>query len=156
MPLNVHCPCLPSLKLQHAEPADVFGEQFNRYLETAAGGSCDSLIDRPHSRAEVIKCTLPFFDRVSEQGCCHLQRTASVSSDTVKERRSPETLLDSVLDAQYRMQVVSGIVGEPWLLEWLISPMSGGLSCRLDSAELQGGETLLLDELQRIVSGVCA
>lgn len=91
----------------------MFGEQFNRYLETAAGGSCGGLIDRQQSGAEVIKFPWPFFDLVSEQGCCHLQRTASVSSDTIKERRLPETLLDSVLDAQYRMQIVSGIVGEP-------------------------------------------
>jgi len=91
----------------------MFAEQFNRYLETAAGGSCGGLIDRPHSGVEVIKCTWPFVDRVSEQGCCHLQRTTSVSSDAIKERRSPETLLDSILNAQYRMQVVSGFFGEP-------------------------------------------
>jgi len=34
--------------------------------------------------------------------------------------------------------------------------MPGSFSCRLDIAELRVGETLLLDKLQRIFSGVCA
>lgn len=37
-----------------------------------------------------------------------------------------------------------------------MSPMPGSLSCRLDLTELEGSEALLLDELLRVVSGVCA
>lgn len=46
---------------------------------------------------------------------------------------------------------------EPWLLDWLVQPMfSEGNYCRLDVAEGENGVEHLLDQLQRVVSGVCA
>ncbi|MBT9503151.1 MAG: hypothetical protein IV092_18035 [Burkholderiaceae bacterium] len=45
---------------------------------------------------------------------------------------------------------------EPWLLDWLIGPMFGSSSCRLDVAEGPDGVELLSDQLQRAFSGVCA
>lgn len=45
---------------------------------------------------------------------------------------------------------------EPWMVDWLIQPMWGDGRCRLDVAEEPDGIELLLDQLQRVVSGVCA
>lgn len=45
---------------------------------------------------------------------------------------------------------------EPWLLDWLIQPSFGSSKCRLDVAEEPDGVEQLLDQLQRVFSGVCA
>jgi hypothetical protein len=45
---------------------------------------------------------------------------------------------------------------EPWLVDWLMAPAFGMGARPLDIAARRGGVDLLVDQLRRIVNGVCA